>query len=97
MKTIYSTILSASLLFIMGFTSPSSSLNSVNTESCIATFDGAEGDYFFFTDENDKAIQFESINAIVIQNHELINGSDIDKVFKVEYDGSKILNLELVK
>jgi hypothetical protein len=97
MKTIYSTILSASFLFIMSFTAPSSSLNSGNTEICIATYDGAEGDYFFFTDENDKAIQFESINAIVIQNHELINGSDIDKVFKVEYEGSKILNLEIVK
>lgn len=102
MKKIHFILLCVALVFYIGSTSATSknTLNNnelLNKENITATFDGAEGDYFFFTDENNKALQFDSISALALQNYKLVDEDNIGKVFKIQYKDSKIIDLEVVK
>ncbi|AUC85649.1 hypothetical protein CW731_10285 [Polaribacter sp. ALD11] len=60
----------------------------------IATFDGAEGNYFFFTDLQGNAVQFESIEPNVQKKYDLATGNHVGEVFDITYNQTKILSIK---
>lgn len=62
----------------------------------IATFDGAEGNYFFFTDSQENALQFEYLEPDVRKSYDLVAGNFVGRVFDVTYNKNKILNLKSI-
>ena len=71
--------------------------NSYEVKKIKATFDGAEGNYFFFTDVESKALQFEDIEPALAKKLDLINGDYVGKTFEVHYKDTKIIDLVTVK
>ena len=50
-------------------------------ENGLATFDGFEGDYYFFTDSNNKAIQLEECDHPILSDEKFENGDYIGEKF----------------
>lgn len=48
-------------------------------------FDGYEGNYYFFTDPDFKAVVLEVNDASSISNYDLVNGNFEGKTFQVSY------------
>lgn len=85
-----------SMGFVLKSESNQTNLENINKEEVTATFDGAEGNYYFFTDSNNKALQFEDVVEKVKKSYDLINGDYVGKEFNINYKGEKIVNLKRI-
>ncbi|TXD50077.1 hypothetical protein [Polaribacter sp. IC073] len=70
--------------------------NTHQENKIIATFDGAEGNYFFFTDSQENALQFENIAPNVVRNYNLVAGDYIGYNFEITYNNTKIIALKRI-
>ncbi|MFD1062459.1 hypothetical protein ACFQ1Q_04310 [Winogradskyella litorisediminis] len=96
MKTLITTIVIISTLMLnSNFKVKRANVNEI--KSTKATFDGAEGNFLFFTDINNKPLQFDNIDESVNKVYQLKKNKHIGDVFLVEFRESKLLGLKLPK
>ncbi|QOD59734.1 hypothetical protein H9I45_10260 [Polaribacter haliotis] len=100
MKNLIPIYMFLSVVFNAGVKTNSSTLSKIdrlNIEKEItATFDGAEGNYYFFTDSERNALQFEDMNLEVKKKYDLVAGDYVGKKFNINYKDKKIVNLKKV-
>ncbi|WAC02430.1 hypothetical protein N7U66_01565 [Lacinutrix neustonica] len=90
MKTIISLILFGTILFLGGLKNdPNNSNSSLDKERLTikVVFNGFEGDSYFFTDEEEKAVQIIKKDNAPLQTYDFENGDYIGKQFALEVDG----------
>jgi hypothetical protein len=85
MKTyILSIALGALLLLSSSITLPSHTSNDALFTTVSATFDGYEGGYYIFTDENEKAVTIYTENEDPIGDFDLKSAHHIGSPFKIK-------------
>ncbi|TMM29858.1 hypothetical protein FDT66_08270 [Polaribacter aestuariivivens] len=94
MKNLALTYILFTAIIFSGTKTTDSKFQTTIEKEVIATFDGAEGNYYFFTDSERKALQFEELDLAAKNKFDLITGDYVGKVFEISYEGSKILDLK---
>jgi hypothetical protein len=85
MKTIVMNILIlVSLILGYNYSSSFSSENSKNNNAAYYVFDGYEGGYYFFTDQNKNVFQIIELENEPITNYDLNNGNYETETFLLE-------------
>lgn len=88
MKTIISLILFSTTLFLFGLKKGHSNSHLDKERLTIKViFDGFEGNSYFFTDAEDKAVQIIKKDNVALQTYDFENGDYIGKQFALEVDG----------
>lgn len=59
-------------------------------EKAMLVFDGYEGGYYFFTDENERAVTVRAESEAPVHNLDLVKNDLIGKRFEVTIDKSQI-------
>ncbi|WP_028374670.1 hypothetical protein [Leeuwenhoekiella sp. MAR_2009_132] len=83
------TLITLFSIFLISFSGTTINEPSAELVQDQLVFDGYEGNYYFFSDENYQAVVLEVSNKETLKNYDLINGNLEGKVFKVAYTATE--------